>query len=218
MIVVSNSSTLMALARIGLFNLLKDIFNIVFIPNAVYDEVVKNGDELPGAKEVLESDWIKVCSVKENESVSSMRNFLDPGESEAIALALETNADWIIIDEKLAREYSRNPVKLNVIGTLGILLIAKERGLISDISSQLDKLSASGFRISRHVYREVLKKACEFKGFIATREVNNESQLWNILNSNPRSFTIHEDIKSIEFIKGVPPIENIKEKGRSFSE
>ena len=63
----------------------------------------------------------------------------------------------------------------------------------------------------------ILIALADVKGFIATKEANDESQLCEILNLNPLQFTIHEDIKSIEFIKGIPSIKNIKEKGRSFS-
>jgi len=138
MVVVSNSTPLMALARIHQFSLLREIFGIIHIPEAVYDEVVKKGKGLPGEREVLDSDWIKCCAVEQDDYLRSLMIHLDRGESEAIALAREVKADWIIVDEKLARNHARRNLDSQVVGCLGILLIAKERKLISEVSPLLE--------------------------------------------------------------------------------
>ncbi|MBM4464914.1 MAG: DUF3368 domain-containing protein [Chloroflexi bacterium] len=159
-VVVANSGPLIGLASIGEFRLLKDVFGEIVIPSAVYNEVVIQGRDQPGAKETREADWIKVVEVQEHLAVDLLRNELDQGESEALVLAKELGAARILIDERLARRKARS-VGLTVIGTLGVLLMAKEAGLIPAVRPFLDHLSATPFRMSGNLYRKVLYMAGE---------------------------------------------------------
>ena len=83
MIVVCNSTPLIALSRIGNLELLREYFSEVYIPCEVYDEVVTRGEGLSGAKEVKYADWIKVEVVTNEIAVDSLCTTLDVGESEA---------------------------------------------------------------------------------------------------------------------------------------
>jgi predicted nucleic acid-binding protein len=85
---------------------------------------------------------------------------MDLGEVETIVLASEINADWVLMDEKKGR---RKLTQLNIpkIGTLGILLKAKQLGLISVIKPEIETLQKTGFSISPLVVREILKMAGE---------------------------------------------------------
>lgn len=96
MTVVCNSTPLIALSRIGKFELLNTYFGDVYVPQAVFDEVVTHGGDLYGAKEVRAADWIKVEKVKNKIAVESLCVILDRGESEAIILAKEKNTLLII--------------------------------------------------------------------------------------------------------------------------
>ena len=151
---------LIGLASIGKFQLLKDLFGEIVIPSAVYNEVVIQGKYQPGAKETREADWIKVVEVQDHLAVNLLRNELDQGESEALVLAKELGAVRILIDERLARRKARS-VGLTVTGTLGVLLMAKEAGLIPAVRPLLDSLSETPFRMSENLYRRVLRMAGE---------------------------------------------------------
>jgi len=91
-IVVSNTSPLIALSNIGELDLLRFLFERIIIPRGVAEEF---GETLP--------DWIEVRDVQNRIVVDLMRERLHKGEAEAIALAIELNADLVIIDDKSAR-------------------------------------------------------------------------------------------------------------------
>ena len=158
--VVSNASPLISLSTISQLDLLKALFEQVAIPQAVYDEVVVHGEGEPGSHEVDEADWIKVCRVGDRFAVDLLREALGAGESEAIVLAQELNAKYVILDDGLARRKARR-IKLPMLGTLGILLMAKEADLIPVVEPILDELRHTDFRMSDRVYQCVLAKARE---------------------------------------------------------
>ena len=90
--VVSNSSPLINLAWIDQLHLLPEFYGEILIPEAVWDEIVIQGSGQPGAKEVGNSAWITARKVKNTDLVLALRQELDAGEAEAIALALEEEA------------------------------------------------------------------------------------------------------------------------------
>jgi len=85
---------------------------------------------------------------------------LGPGEREAICLALEQNASWLIVDELPARRLA-TVLGVPVVGTIGFLVAAKQRGLVTEIRSLLDALTQQGFYIAQALYDSVLKQASE---------------------------------------------------------
>lgn len=158
--VVSDAGPLISLATIGQFDLLSSLFEKVYIPRAVYTEVVVHGEGRPGASEAADATWIQIVDVQDDLAVSLLRNELDLGESEAIVLTKELNAGYVLMDDPAARQKARH-LGLQKIGTLGILLMAKEAGFIQAVKPFLSKLMSSNFRMSEKVYWEVLHKAEE---------------------------------------------------------
>lgn len=161
MIVVSNTTCLIGLASIGQFDLLRQLFDEVYIAQAVYDEAVVAGREAGGAKrEVSAATWIKTVAVRDRLAVEVLLDELDLGEAETIVLAREMGADWVLIDERKGR---RKLVQLGLrkIGTLGILLKAKEVGLLPVIRPEVEQLQQRGFSISQLVVDSVLRQAGE---------------------------------------------------------
>jgi len=161
MIVVSDTTPLIGLASIGRFDLLQKLFGELYIPEAVYNESVVAGRNEGGAKrEVSQARWIKVKRVKDRLAVELLLDELDEGEAEAIVLARELKAEWVLMDEKKGRRKLRM-LGMQKIGTIGILLKAKEMGYIETIRSDLEKLRSKGFSISQRVVDVVLERAGE---------------------------------------------------------
>lgn len=157
MIVVSDSSPLISLARIGELGILRRLYGEILIPQAVWDEIVVEGEGRPGADEVRGSGWIRCELVSNLHLARILRRELGAGEAEAIALAVERDADLLIIDERLGREIA-SYLGLNVIGVIGVLVEAKHKGIIRSVKAYLDKLrELAGFRISDALYSRVLR-------------------------------------------------------------
>lgn len=151
--IVANSTPLIALSKIGLFNLLEEYFSEVAIPNEVYEEVVTRGGNLFGAIEVSTSKWIKVIEVDNKLAVDSLSVHLGKGEAEAIILAKEKNT-LLIIDDRDGRTMAAN-LEVPVTGTVGLLNLAAEDGRIN-LKKTLDELIASGFRLSKSEYKKII--------------------------------------------------------------
>ena len=162
--VVSNSSVLMALSRIGQLELLSVRFpEGILVPQAVWQEVVETGHGKPGSTEVASVHWISVHKIEDEDLVSLLRMELDKGEAEAIALCRDQNVSVILLDEKDARRAARR-MKLNVLGTVGLLIWAKRTKLIVSLREQLDNLQTQGqFRLSHSVYEEALRAVNEIE-------------------------------------------------------
>jgi predicted nucleic acid-binding protein len=161
MIIVSNTTPLIGLASLGRFDLLPQLFTVVHIPQAVYDEVVVAGREKRIARhEVASSSWIKVMTVKDRLAVEVLLDELDPGEAETIILARELGADWTLMDERKGRR-KLDQLGMPRIGTLGILLKAKQLGLLPQIRSDIERLRQRGFSLSQAVVEAALEQAGE---------------------------------------------------------
>lgn len=159
---VTNSSVLIALSKIGQLSVLSQRFpDGVLLPQAVWQEVVGTGAGQPGAQEVASASWLTVRKVANESLVSLLRMELDAGEAEAIALFSEEPVEAILLDEKNARRVARR-MGLPVLGTVGILIWAKQTGLIPTLKEQIDALQTQGqFRLSQLVYQQALNRVGE---------------------------------------------------------
>ena len=159
--VVCNASPLINLARIGQLALLPRLFGRLLLPQAVWQEVVEDGRGQPGAEEIRRAVWIERATVSNQPLVHSLRQDLDAGEAEAIALAIEIQADWLLMDERLGRETAQH-FGLRYVGLVGILSAAKQRGDLKALRPLLDRLrDVAGFRVSSALYEQVLRDAGE---------------------------------------------------------
>jgi predicted nucleic acid-binding protein len=158
MIIVSDSSPLLALAICDKLDLPGALFGKVYIPRAVFEEISKPGKTNAEKLEAWGRD--KILEVKDKNLAGAINVVLDKGESEAIALYRETGADRLLIDERAGRKYAET-YGVNIIGTLGILLQAKQKGLIPSITPYVNKLKKSNIRISDELYNRILTLAGE---------------------------------------------------------
>jgi uncharacterized protein len=143
MIVVSDSSPLFTLAKIGYLHLLKTIFGTLYIPNDVEQELAakKSDDEVPDILSMT-SDWLVVRSPQKLLTIPG----IDQGEIAAISLAIELKASSLLIVDKAGRKMAL-AMKVPIIGTIGILETAAKRGLL-DLAEAFTSLKATNFRYS----------------------------------------------------------------------
>jgi len=154
--IVSNSTPLIALSRIGKLELLREYFNELHIPKEVYDEVVTRGGVLCGAMEIKDAEWIKVEKVTNKIAVESLCTDVDKGEAEAIILAKERDAELLLIDDYAGRELAKR-FGLNITGTIGLLLLAAEDKKIN-LKETIDDLISSGFWLSKKEYDKIVSR------------------------------------------------------------
>lgn len=143
--IVSDSSPLIALARIRSLGILPALFSQVAIPDAVWREVVVQGRGKPGAAEVAAAAWIVRQSLKGR--LPDLDAELEAGEREAIALAVEIGSELVLVDEGPAREQAKRQ-GLVVGGTLEVLLEAQRKGVIPDAEPAIRALQEAGFYMS----------------------------------------------------------------------
>ena len=157
--VVSNASVLIALAKLGIVDLLEKLFGVIIVPPVVFIEVTRNIRK-PGAKIFREAKWLNIVDPHNEALVNALLDILDEGEAYAIALAREIDADLVLLDEKEARRIAKR-LKLKVMGTLGVLILAKRKGYLNLMKPLIDKLKEMGFRLSDKVVMNALRLAGE---------------------------------------------------------
>jgi predicted nucleic acid-binding protein len=160
---VSNTSPVSNLAFIGRLSLLKSQFSEIWIPGAVLAELGAHPDAGASAdiREALQQGWIKTSSVPSSHLLGVLLSHLHRGEAEAIALAVNLEADLILIDEQEGRQYAAQ-AGIPVTGVLGILLRAKKSGSVSLLKPEIQALRTKArFFISPALEARVLAEAGE---------------------------------------------------------
>jgi predicted nucleic acid-binding protein len=152
--VMSNTSPLTNLAAIGQFDLLRRLYGDLLIAEAVWEELNAGGQAWPGREEVVGATWIARRAVVNRPLVTALRERLDPGEAETIALAVECPPAFILMDEKEGR-HAAHRFGLKTVGVVGVLIEAKARGLIAEVGPLLERLrQEAGFYLSDRVIRD----------------------------------------------------------------
>lgn len=159
-VVVSDTSPIRALAHLELLHVLRALFDEVHVPPAVARELSHPPDPFQGV-DVAALPWITIRQPGDQERVRELQDELDLGEAEALALAEEIHADAVLIDEAAGRGVASR-LGLPVVGTLGMLLRARQRGLCQELRPLLDRLQGQlRFYIAPALRDRVLREAGE---------------------------------------------------------
>jgi len=160
LIVVADSGPLIHLSLIGRLDLLSGLYGKILIPDLVYNEVVKSGEGLPGSLEVAGADWIAVENHHPDDLFRLLRGELDAGEAAAITLAIDRQAEWFLSDDRPAR-LAAERLGLKVCGTVGILVTAKNQGLVARVAPLLLRLRKEGVWLGEELVKRVLESLGE---------------------------------------------------------
>ena len=152
MIVISDTSAISNLLQIGRIEILKSLYGKIYISPAVQRELYLYGDH---SEQIEKLDWVEIKYPKNQKLVQQLLKDLDLGESESIVLAIEENANYLIIDEYLGRKIAHS-MNVKVVGILGVLILAKQEGLLPEIRSSIESLLAIGFRLNKDLINTVL--------------------------------------------------------------
>ncbi len=157
--VIVNATPLIILCHIGQLDLLKKLYTKIIIPQAVYQEVCAKLDS--ACQQVNDNlDWIQVCVVSHPAERKMYQAKLHAGEVEVMILAREMNADLLVIDDKAAKKTAKY-LGFTVTGTLGVLLRAKQIGVVQEVRPLLQAIRKNGFYVSATVADMVLTAAGE---------------------------------------------------------
>lgn len=156
--IVADSSPLISFAIIEKLDILPRLFTNIYIPKAVYNEMIIWDKPYSTMLKLFSEGRIKF--VQNRLAVDMLRDDLDLGEAEGIVLALENNVNNILIDEHKGRKIARSK-GISPIGTIGILIQAKKEGYIPAVKPNLDKLINKKIRISTGLYQSALDLAGE---------------------------------------------------------
>ena len=158
--VIINTSPLVSLSILGKLHILPILFEETYIPTAVYQEAVVLGKGKYGSTDIENATWLQVKTITNTDLRDSIALSLDYGEAEVITLAKELGIDTIVIDEFAGRRFAKM-LGLNVVGTLGILLKAKEMGQIQQIKPLMELMIRHGRYIDKKLFEKILCLAGE---------------------------------------------------------
>lgn len=157
MIIICDSSALIVLASCQSLSLLEKLFDKVYVSRWVYDEICQTGKPFYLELKSYFSDKIYDFSLNEKDEILSK---LDIGEASAILLYQTLNADYLLIDEKKGRAICQQ-LNVNIVGSLGILLLAKQQGLIDELKPLIVQLENSPVFFDKKLLQKVLELAGE---------------------------------------------------------
>lgn len=160
---VTNSTPIIGLAVVGQLDLLGKLFEKVYVTRQVYNEVAGDTENRVGAdylKKQIQGGYVILYDISDNRFVELMFGRLHRGELSVMVAAKELGIGYVLMDDASARKTAES-FSLVPIGTVGILRLAKMKGIIPEIKPLLDKLIENNFRISLKLYNEILKDVNE---------------------------------------------------------
>lgn len=157
MIIIADSSPLIALAIINKLHLLSDIFQEIIVPFSVHQEIAQSDKKFSSLLQEWTKPFIKKCN--NTDAFNAYQLSLGKGESEAIVLSKEFKESILLLDDKKGRKVAKLENQ-KVIGTIGILILAKEKGLISEIRSSLNLFEEHDI----HLSKSLIERALEISG------------------------------------------------------
>jgi predicted nucleic acid-binding protein len=156
--VIADTSPLQYLFQLDLLDVLRTLYGNVLAPEAVRDELLVGRSLGLAVPDPADFPWITLRSTTTHAGVARLE--LGAGETAALSLALEVADPIVILDDAVARTAAAT-LNIPSTGTLGVLLLAKQRGLVTSIASVIIRLEQRGFRIAPAVIARVLALAGE---------------------------------------------------------
>lgn len=155
--VVCDTNIIIDFAKIHRLDLLKRIFKEAMIPAEVKEELLAEERGETGEEDIRKAinEWLKVENVKDTFALESLKSHIGNGEAASIVLYKEKKADFLAINDLKARGVAQ-AMGVTIIGTLGILRMAKDSGLLNEIKPLLDELRKIGAYISAELYKRIL--------------------------------------------------------------
>ncbi len=159
--VVVNTTPLLVFGNIGRLDILRKLYGTIYIANAVYEEVLEKNDKA-SATVFSANDWIKVLKIENPKDYAMYSAKLHAGEVETMILAQQKSlqADLVILDDLSARKTAKF-LGLTVTGSIGVLIKAKNQGIISEVKPLLDEIIKNGFFVSNKIYDDILRLSGE---------------------------------------------------------
>ncbi|MBM4338656.1 MAG: DUF3368 domain-containing protein [Deltaproteobacteria bacterium] len=157
--VVVNASPLICLFKSGFDDLFPSLFNDIVVPEPVSREITAKGELDFAAQKLISLPWIRGVSDTDVDPRVAAWD-LGKGESAVISFALRNPGYWAVLDDREARRCALS-LRSHCIGTIGIIVLSKKRGLIQSVGETLKKLQNAGFWISETFLDEICKKVGE---------------------------------------------------------
>lgn len=158
--VICNTGPIVALSIIDRIDILRHLFELAAVPEAVHKEILEGGTTNAGLANYQKVKWIKVMTLS-NPVDPLLKTSLDAGEAAVIGLARELSVNLVLIDERKARRIARTIYGLHVIGSARVLVEAKKHGLLDNVGAALQAMRDGGYWIADSIVDAALRQARE---------------------------------------------------------
>lgn len=158
-VVISNTGPIIALSGVNHLEVLSGLYADILVPDAVDKEIKSSSHDSLGLNNYMRATWIKVMSPRNVEPL--LRTQLDAGEAAVIDLALKKPHADVLIDERKGRKIARLVYGMSVLGTIRILMNAKDAGLIPGIKEIIQQMRTNGYWIHDSIVDHALQIAGE---------------------------------------------------------